>query len=101
MANITLSIPEHLRAQMDSYSEIRWSEVAKNAIADKVVELRKLSILKKYVDKQSLSDADFEWMDKHDWHPVDERPLKPSFVASLKASRKEKSSPATIDSLFK
>ena len=101
MANITLSIPDHLRSQMDGYSEIRWSEVAKNAIANKVIELRKLSILKKYVDKQELSTDDYAWMDKHDWHPVDEKPLKPSFVASLKASRKEKSSPTTIDGLFK
>jgi len=101
MANITLSMPENVRVQMDSYSEIRWSEVAKNAILQKMVELRKLAILKKYVDKQELSEDDYRWMDKNDWHPVDEKPLKPSFIASLKASRKEKSSPTTIDGLFK
>ena len=101
MANITLSIPDHLRSQMDGYSEIRWSEVAKNAIANKVIELRKLSILKKYVDKQELSTDDYAWMDENDWHPMDEKQLKPSFVASLKASRKEKSRPTTIDGLFK
>ena len=101
MANITLSIPEYLRAQMDGYSEIRWSEVAKNAIADKVIELRKLSILKKYVDKQELSEDDYAWMDKHDWHPVDEKPMKKEFIASVLAARKRKTTPTTIEELLK
>ncbi len=101
MANITLSIPDAIRVQMDQHSEIKWSEVAKSAIAAKVIELHKLSILKKYIDKEPISEADWAWMDQHDWHPVDELPMKKSFIASLKASRKEKSSPTTIDALFK
>ena len=96
MANITLSISDAIRAQMDQYSEIKWSEVAKGAIAAKVTELRKLSILKKYVDKEPIPDEDWAWMDEHDWHPVDELPMKKEYVKSLKASMKEKSYPFSL-----
>lgn len=101
MANITLSIPQNVRSQMDSYAEIRWSEVARNAILAKMDELRKLELLRKYIDKEPFAESDLEWMDEHDWHPVDERKVKPSFVKSLAASRKEKSTPTTISALFK
>jgi len=93
MANITLSIPDAIRAQMDQHTDIKWSEVAKNAIAAKVVELRKLSILRKYMDKEPIPDSDWAWMDAHDWHPVDELPMRKAYVKSLKASMKEKSYP--------
>ena len=96
MANITLSVPDAIRMQMDEHSEIKWSEVAKNAISAKVIELRKLSILKKYVDKEPIPDEDWAWMDEHDWHPVDELPMKKEYVKSLKASMKEKSYPFSL-----
>lgn len=101
MANITLSLPENLRVEMEKHSDIRWSKVARNAIAEKINQLRKLEILRKYVDKEPFSESDLRWMDENDWHPVDERPMKKSFIANLKASRKEKSKPTIIDELFK
>ena len=101
MANITLSISDAIRAQMDQYSEIKWSEVAKGAIAAKVTELRKLSILKKYVDKEPIPDEDWAWMDEHDWHPVDELPMKKEYIKSLKAAMKAPTRPTTVDELFK
>ena len=100
MANITLSISDAIRAQMDQHSEIKWSEVAKSAIAAKVIELRKLSILKKYMDKEPIPDADWLWMDEHDWHPVDELPMKKEYIKSLKASMKAPTKPTTVDGLF-
>jgi hypothetical protein len=96
MANITLSIPERLRAEMGKHSEIRWSEVARNAILEKIVQLRKLEILRKYVDKEHISEEEWAWMDENDWHPVDEMPMKKPFVAGLKASRKEKHYPFSL-----
>jgi len=101
MANITLSIPENVRFQMDAYSEIRWSEVARNAILAKMVELRKLSIFKKYMDKEPISEKDWAWMDEHDWHPVDELPMKKEYIKSLKASMKEKSYPFSLSGMKK
>ncbi|MBS7636633.1 ribbon-helix-helix domain-containing protein [Candidatus Bathyarchaeota archaeon] len=34
MVNITVSIPEELYRKMKKYSEVRWSEVVRKALAD-------------------------------------------------------------------
>jgi hypothetical protein len=39
MANITISIPEELYRKMKRYSEVKWSEVARKALADYVGRL--------------------------------------------------------------
>ncbi|HEY0089003.1 MAG TPA: hypothetical protein VGB37_09170 [Candidatus Lokiarchaeia archaeon] len=39
MTNITLSIPPELKAEMEKFPEINWSEVARNSIKQKIVEL--------------------------------------------------------------
>lgn len=100
MANITLSVPENLRMEMDKHSDIRWSEVARSAILEKMVQLRKLEILRKYVDKEHISEEDWAWMDKNDWHPVDERPMKKSFVKAVLAASKEPRKKMTVKELL-
>lgn len=40
MANITLSVPDDVQKEMKHFSEIRWSEVARRAILDKLESLR-------------------------------------------------------------
>ena len=39
MANITLSIPDEVREKMKKYKEIKWSEVVREAIIDKLKKL--------------------------------------------------------------
>ena len=39
MANVTLSVPEELYRKMKKRSEIRWSEVARRAIAEELEKL--------------------------------------------------------------
>jgi len=39
MTNITLSIPPELKSEMEKFPEINWSEVARNSIKQKIVEL--------------------------------------------------------------
>ena len=39
MANITLSIPEDLKKEMEKFPEINWSEVARDSIKKKIVQL--------------------------------------------------------------
>ena len=39
MTNITLLIPSELKAEMEKFPEINWSEVARNSIKQKIVEL--------------------------------------------------------------
>ncbi len=45
MANLTLSFPDDLYEEMKKYPEIRWSEVARQALAKKLTDLRRLDTL--------------------------------------------------------
>lgn len=45
MTNLTLSVPDDLYAEMKKHPEIRWSEVARQALARKLDDLRRLDAL--------------------------------------------------------
>src|SRR6266571_6226823 len=45
MTNLTLSVPDELYKEMKKHLEIRWSEVARQALAKKVDDLRRLDAL--------------------------------------------------------
>ena len=57
MANMTLSIPEELHKEMNIHSEIRWSDVARQAFERKV---RELHWMDKMLEKSSLTERDAE-----------------------------------------
>ncbi len=40
MANITLSIPDKLKKEMNEFPEINWSEVARASIKQKLADLK-------------------------------------------------------------
>lgn len=40
MAHITLSIPDEIYDDMKSYSEIKWSEIARKSIIEKILMLK-------------------------------------------------------------
>ncbi|MFB6283630.1 MAG: hypothetical protein ABEK59_06815 [Halobacteria archaeon] len=53
MANVTVTVPEDLKAKMEEHPEINWSHVARTAIQQKITDMETLQILK-----------DFELMDE-------------------------------------
>ncbi len=55
MSSLTLSIPDDLRAKMQRYPEINWSEVARQAIAEKT---RILEQMQQLLSKSTLSSQD-------------------------------------------
>lgn len=55
MVNITLSVPEELKSEMDKFKEINWSEVARQAIRDKTAQLK---ILKDISSRSKLTEKD-------------------------------------------
>ncbi len=57
MPNMTLAIPTDLKEKMDHFAEINWSEVARQAINQKVLLLEKMNRL---LSKSSLVQADIE-----------------------------------------
>lgn len=57
MSNMTLSIPEKLHKEMDVHSEIKWSDVARQAFEKKV---REMHWMDKVLEKSSLTEKDAE-----------------------------------------
>ncbi len=55
MANITLSVPDDIHKDMRHFSEIKWSQVARNAIIDKLETLR---IAEKLAKKSKITKKD-------------------------------------------
>ncbi len=89
--NITLSVSGELEKLIKKHPEIKWTELARQGMLSEAEKLQKLEILRKFLDRELLNEDDYEWMDKHDWHPVDEQALRPEFVReSLRISKKGK-----------
>ena len=62
MGNITLSIPDNIHKDMRQFSEVKWSEVARKAIIQK---LETLHLAESLAKKSKLSEKDVtEFSDK-------------------------------------
>ena len=61
MTNMTLAIPEDLRRRMEAFKEIRWSEVARQAIEKRVEDLE---VMDKLASKSKLTKKDVEEISK-------------------------------------
>ena len=61
MANITLSVPDDLKKKMEKHSEIKWSQVARNAIEKRINDLE---LLGKLTSKSKLTEEDVEEISK-------------------------------------
>jgi len=57
MVNMTLSIPKELHEKMKNMSEIRWSEIARRAIEERINDLE---IMNKIASKSRLTKRDVE-----------------------------------------
>ena len=55
MPNITLAVPEELMKKMKMFNEMRWSEVARRAIAERISDLE---IIEKIASKSKLTAKD-------------------------------------------
>lgn len=61
MPNLTLAIPEELHRKMKEHSEIRWSEVVRKAIAEKI---ESLELMNRLTMKSNLTEKDVEEISK-------------------------------------
>ena len=83
MASLTLSISDEFKNRLKSFTWINWSEIARE-------EAMKKLIFENYLKTGSITDEEWKFCEKIDWHPVDELPLKEEFVKKMQAARKEK-----------
>ena len=99
--NITLSVSGELEQLVRSHPEVKWTAIARSAMEEKAGKLMKLEILRKYLDKEAFTEIEIQWMDENDWHPVDEKQLKQSFITSIEKAKKEKGKKlSSVDELF-
>ena len=61
MGNMTLSIPNDVHNEMKHFSEVKWSEVARKAIIEKVEALK---MAEKIAKKSNLTKKDVEEFNK-------------------------------------
>ncbi|MFH1094687.1 MAG: hypothetical protein V1728_00540 [Candidatus Micrarchaeota archaeon] len=57
MVNMTISVPSNIKAMLERYPEINWSEVARQAWSAKA---RQLELLNTLTSKGKASDKDIE-----------------------------------------
>jgi predicted CopG family antitoxin len=57
MGNMTLSIPEELHEKMRRHTELKWSDIARQAFEKK---LREIELAEKLLSKSELTEADAE-----------------------------------------
>jgi len=55
MVNITLSIPEELHKKMKNFSEIKWSEIVRKALEQRVNDLE---VMEKIASKSKFTKKD-------------------------------------------
>ena len=53
-----------------------------------VVKLMKQDISARFKQTREITDEDWEFCEQIDWHPVDELPMKESFIKELEESEK-------------
>ncbi len=83
MASLTLSVTEDMKNELKSFLWVNWSEIAREETIKKL-------IFENYIKTGSLSDEEWTFCDKIDWHPVDELPLKEEFKKEMEKRKKEK-----------
>ena len=55
MATLTLAVPEELKHKMDSFPEMNWSEVARQAFRQKIADME---FLRTFKSKSALTEED-------------------------------------------
>ena len=95
MASITISVSEEFKNRLKEFLWVNWSEIARE-------ETLKKLIFEKYLKTKELSDREWAFCERIDWHPVDELPLKKEFIKELGKRRKEKGIKfKSVDEIFK
>ena len=84
MASLTLTMDEQMRNEIKAFMWVNWSEIARE-------ETLKKLIFENYIKTGTISDEEWAFCEKIEWHPVDELPLKEEFIKKLKEIKKEKS----------
>lgn len=70
MVNMTLSVPNELHEEMNKHSEIKWSDVARQAFEKKIKELHWMD---KVLERSELTEKDAENIGRKIKHEIRKR----------------------------
>ena len=95
MASLTLTVSEQFKSLLKAFHWVNWSELGREEALQKL-------IFENYMKTGTLTDTEWEFCERMNWHPVDELPLKEEFRRELE---KRKQGPflrfKSVDELFK
>lgn len=94
MASITLSVSEEFKREVKRLAWVNWSELARK-------ETTKKLIFEDYLKTGKISDKDWEFCEKIDWHPVDELPLKEEFKKEMTRRKGKTIRVNSVDEIFR
>lgn len=95
MASITLSVTEKFKEDLKYFVWVNWSEIARE-------EALKKLIFENYIKTGMLSEDEWKFCEKRDWHPVDELPIKESIKKDIERRKKGPfTKVASVDAIFK
>ncbi len=55
MTTLTLAVPDEMKKKMDTFPEMNWSEVARQAFMQKIEDME---FMRKFKEKSKLSETD-------------------------------------------
>ena len=84
MVSLTLSVSEEFKNRLKAFMWVNWSEIAREETIKKL-------IFENYLKAGSITDEEWGFCEKIDWHPVDELPLREDHIKEMKKRKKEKS----------
>lgn len=82
MASLTLPVDDDFKNELKNFPWINWSEIARE-------EAMKKLIMENYLKIGSITDEEWEFCEKIDWHPVDELPFKEEHIKEMEKRKKE------------
>jgi len=94
MASLTLAVSEEMKAELKRFSWVNWSEIARE-------EAMKKLIFENFLRTKKITDEEWRFCEKIDWHPADELPLKESFIKEMQKRKKQKGKRVSVDEIFK
>lgn len=73
MTTLTLAVPDEMKKKMDSFPEMNWSEIARQAFMQKIEDME---FLRKFKEKSKLTESDAMRLGKEVSKAVSNRLLK-------------------------
>jgi hypothetical protein len=84
MVSIVVPLEEKQKMELGDFPWVNWSEVVREYIMQR-------EIFEEFMRTgEEVSDKDWEFCEKINWHPVDWLPFKEEYLKRLEAARKEK-----------